>query len=73
MARKKFAWIYFDDGADNLVIEKGLCSIGRTKTKSGRAETDKLKLNRKRVINYPRKWRQNVSKQNKEMIFIYFT
>ena len=52
---------------------KGLCSIGRTKTKSGRAETDKSKLNRKRVINYPRKWRQNVSKQNKKMIFIYFT
>ena len=27
--------------------QKGLCSIGRTKTKSGRAETDKSKLNRK--------------------------
>lgn len=26
---------------------EGLCSIGRTKTKSGRAETDKSKLNRK--------------------------
>ena len=29
---------------------QSLCSIGRTKTKSGRAETDKSKLNRKRVI-----------------------
>lgn len=27
--------------------QQGLCSIGRTKTKSGRAETDKSKLNRK--------------------------
>ena len=34
---------------------KGLCSIGRTKTKSGRAETDKSKLNRKRVIELPEK------------------
>ena len=52
---------------------KGLCSIGRTKTKSGRAETDKSKLSRKRVLNYPKKWRQNVLQQNKEMILIYFT
>lgn len=52
---------------------QGLCPIGRTKTKSGRAETDKLKLNRKRVINYLKKWRQNASKQNKKMIFICFT
>ena len=34
---------------------KGLCSIGRTKTKSGRAETDKSKLNRKRVIEVSEK------------------
>lgn len=34
---------------------KGLCSIGRTKTKSGRAETDKSKLNIKRVIKLPEK------------------
>ena len=34
---------------------KGLCSIGRTKIKSGRAETDKSKLNRKRVIELPEK------------------
>lgn len=34
---------------------KGLCSIGRTKTKSGRAEPDKSKLNRKRVIELPEK------------------
>ena len=32
---------------DNDYIIKGLCSIGRTKTKSGRAEMDKSKLNRK--------------------------
>ena len=36
-------------------IIKGLCSIGRTKTKSGRVETDKSKLNRKRVIELPEK------------------
>ena len=35
--------------------KEGLCSIGRTKTKSGRAETDKSKLNRKRVIELPEK------------------
>lgn len=40
--------------ADNH-LAKGLCSIGRTKTKSGRAETDKSKLNRKRVIELPEK------------------
>ena len=34
---------------------KGLCSIGRTKTKSGCAETDKSKLNKKRVIKLPEK------------------
>lgn len=34
---------------------KGLCSIGRTKTKSGCAETDKSKLNKKRVIELPEK------------------
>lgn len=32
-----------------------LCSIGRTKTKSGRAETDKSKLNKKRVTKSPEK------------------
>lgn len=31
----------------NKTVREGLCSIGRTKTKSGRAETDKSKLNRK--------------------------
>lgn len=36
-------------------IEEGLCSIGRTKTKSGCAETDKSKLNKKRVIELPEK------------------
>ena len=36
-------------------VEEGLCSIGRTKTKSGCAETDKSKLNRKRVIELPEK------------------
>lgn len=30
---------------ENLL--EGLCSIGRTKTKSGRTEPDKSKLNRK--------------------------
>ncbi len=39
----------------NKANYKGLCSIGRTKTKSGRAETDKSKLNRKRVIELPEK------------------
>ena len=32
---------------NNEKEKEGLCSIGRTKTKSGRAETDKSKLNRK--------------------------
>lgn len=42
--------------AEELAEEsEGLCSIGRTKTKSGRAETDKSKLNRKRVIELPEK------------------
>ena len=36
-------------------LDKGLCSIGRTKTKSGCAETDKSKLNKKRVIKLPEK------------------
>ena len=36
-------------------LKKGLCSIGRTKTKSGCAETDKSKLSRKRVIELPEK------------------
>lgn len=36
-------------------LKEGLCSIGKTKTKSGRAETDKSKLNRKRVIELPEK------------------
>ena len=35
------------------IIEEGLCSIGRTK--SGCAETDKSKLNKKRVIELPEK------------------
>ena len=39
----------------NILELKGLCSIGRTKTKSGRAETDKSKLNKKRVIELPEK------------------
>ena len=32
---------------NNIPFPQGLCSIGKTKTKSGRAETDKSKLNRK--------------------------
>ena len=36
-------------------VDEGLCSIGRTKTKSGCAETDKSKLNKKRVIELPEK------------------
>lgn len=40
---------------NNEKEKEGLCSIGRTKTKSGRAETDKSKLNRKRVIELPEK------------------
>ena len=34
---------------------KELCSIGRTKTKSGRAETDNTKKKKKRVIELPEK------------------
>ncbi len=43
---------------NNKAPNEGLCSIGRTKTKSGCAETDetdKSKLNRKRVIELPEK------------------
>ena len=36
-------------------LKKGLCSIGRTKIKSERAEPDKSKLNRKRVVELPEK------------------
>ena len=43
-------------GVESFYVKmKGLCSIGRTKTKSGCAETDKSKLNRKRVIELPEK------------------
>ena len=43
-------------GVESFYVKmKGLCSIGRTKTKSGCAETDKSKLNRKGVIELPEK------------------
>ena len=45
-----------DVGVESFYVKmKGLCSIGRTKTKSGCAETDKSKLNRKRLIELPEK------------------